>query len=245
MSMADTNNTGLSVRPLNVSTWPAFADLVERDGGIWGGCWCIGFHLDPSLPKSSGQLRPHRGAKERLVKEGRAHAALVFEGERAVGWSQFGPTSELPNIKHRKEYEKGLGPSDPVLSSPSQIQGPNPGPDLPPQPLPHFPPERKTREGLPDWRITCFYVGKGYRKRGVANLALAGALSEIARLGGGLVEAYPENVEGRKTSSSFLYGGTLKMFEREGFTRDRPLGMYHWVVRKMVAQGPTDLAAGP
>jgi hypothetical protein len=185
--------SAFTTKPLDESTWPAFADLVERDGGIWGGCWCIGFHLDPNGKK--GQCKPYRETKHQLVKEGRAQAALVFEGETAVGWCQFGPPCELRNIKHRKQYEKEGG-------------------------------------GTPDWRITCFYVGKGYRKRGVANLALSAALQSIARLGGGVVEAYPEDVERRKTSSSFLHGGTLAMFEREGFERVRRLGMHHWVVKR-------------
>ncbi len=194
-----------TTKPLDKTTWPAFADLVERDGGIWGGCWCIGFHLDPDGKK--GQCKPYRETKEKLVKEGRAQAALVFEGETAVGWCQFGPPCELRNIKHRKQYEKEGG-------------------------------------GTPDWRITCFYVGKGYRKRGVANLALSAALEQIARLEGGVVEAYPEDVpsprrgrgvrgEGQRvTSSSFLHGGTLAMFERERFERVRRLGMHHWVVKR-------------
>jgi hypothetical protein len=183
------------IRPLEESTWPAFADLVERDGGVWGGCWCIGFHLDPNGPK--GQCKPYRETKERLVCAGNAHAALVFEGEVCIGWCQFGSPEELPNIKHRKQYEA----------------------------------ESNVR---PDWRITCFYVGKGFRKKGVANAALVGALEEIGRLGGGVIEAYPEDVEGRKTSSSFLHGGTVKMFGRLGFKRVRRLGMHHWVVAKRV-----------
>jgi hypothetical protein len=32
------------VRPLDESTWPAFAALVERNNGIFGGCWCMGVH---------------------------------------------------------------------------------------------------------------------------------------------------------------------------------------------------------
>jgi hypothetical protein len=35
-----------SVRPLDESTWPAFAALAERNNGIFGGCWCMGFHPD-------------------------------------------------------------------------------------------------------------------------------------------------------------------------------------------------------
>ena len=46
--------------------------------------------------------------KEARVREDRAHAAIVFDGANAVGWCQFGPTAELPNIRSRKTYEEGL-----------------------------------------------------------------------------------------------------------------------------------------
>ena len=42
------------------------------------------------------------------VREGRAHAALVFDGTACVGWCQFGPTEELPRIKSRRAYREGL-----------------------------------------------------------------------------------------------------------------------------------------
>ncbi len=32
------------IKPLDESTWPAFAALVEANNGVFGGCWCIGFH---------------------------------------------------------------------------------------------------------------------------------------------------------------------------------------------------------
>ena len=32
------------VSPLDESTWPAFAALVEANNGMFGGCWCVGFH---------------------------------------------------------------------------------------------------------------------------------------------------------------------------------------------------------
>ena len=87
---------------------------------------------------------------------------------------------------------------------------------------------------LPDWRITCFFVDKAYRGKGVAAVALGGALQEIARLGGGTVESYPEDVAGRSVSASFLYNSRLSMFERQGFERVRRLGRNHWVVAKVV-----------
>lgn len=86
---------------------------------------------------------------------------------------------------------------------------------------------------LPDWRITCFFVDRKYRGRGVATAALTGALEEIARLGGGIVEAYPEDFNGRAVSKSlpYMYNGLVSMFERRGFERICPLGKHHHVVR--------------
>jgi len=47
--------------------------------------------------------------KKALVRQGRTHATLVYEGSDAVGWCQFGPTEELPNIRSKKAYEEELG----------------------------------------------------------------------------------------------------------------------------------------
>ena len=82
-------------------------------------------------------------------------------------------------------------------------------------------------DDLPDWRITCFFVGKGQRRQ-VAAAALAGALEEIARLGGGIVESYPDEVEDKPTSASFLHNATVTMFERR-FERTRQIGKTRWV----------------
>ncbi|QHQ33946.1 GNAT family N-acetyltransferase [Algicella marina] len=90
---------------------------------------------------------------------------------------------------------------------------------------------------LPDSRITCLFVGKAYRKRGVADLAVRGALEQIGEAGGGSVEAFPEETEGRKVSGAFLWGGTLGMYERLGFVRERKIGKHKWVVRRGVAAG--------
>jgi len=93
-----------SVKALDDSTWPAFAALVERNNGVFGGCWCMGFHDDDSR-NDAGLNRRRKRAR---VRAGTAHAALVFEGDDCVGWCQFGAPSEVSRIKSRREYEKGL-----------------------------------------------------------------------------------------------------------------------------------------
>ena len=92
----------------------------------------------------------------------------------------------------------------------------------------------ETPSDPPDWRITCFFVDSKSRRTGVAAAALAGALEQIAQLGGGTVESYPEDSEGRKVSGSFLHNGTLAMFESQGFERTRRIGKHRWVVTRVV-----------
>lgn len=96
--------SGYTVRALDESTWDAFAALVEANNGVFGGCWCMGFHDDDSR-NDAGLNRDRKLAR---VRAGTTHAALVFAGDDCVGWCQFGPPSEVVRIKSRREYEKGL-----------------------------------------------------------------------------------------------------------------------------------------
>jgi GNAT superfamily N-acetyltransferase len=94
-------------------------------------------------------------------------------------------------------------------------------------------------EQQPNYRITCLFVDKRYRGRGLTAIAVRGALSLIAQQGGGLVEAYPHDLAdkkkaGKKTSSSFLYNATRTMYEREGFIYLRPKGQGNCVMSKRV-----------
>ena len=94
--------TGLQARALDEATWPDFAALVERHNGVWGGCWCMGFH-----PEGVGRGKTpegNRASKEGRVREGQAHAALVYDDATCVGWCQFGSPEELPRIKHKRAY---------------------------------------------------------------------------------------------------------------------------------------------
>ena len=93
------------IRALDESTWPAFAALVERNNGIFGGCWCMGFH--PVEATGGTAPTPKRQQKLDRVRAGTAHVALVFEGEECVGWCQFGSPDEVPRIKNRGAYEQG------------------------------------------------------------------------------------------------------------------------------------------
>ena len=186
-----------TIRALTSETFDDFAALVERNGGMFAGCWCTKFH--PDCAEKDQSREGNRAFKQRLVAEGIAHAALVYHGELAVAWAEYGSPEELPAIQHRKEY-------------------------------------LATAERLPDYRVTCILVERGFRHRGLAAIALRGAVQLIAEAGGGLVEGYPHDTGGvRKKNSSFLYNGTRTMYEREGFTYDRPKGLVNCVMVRQVA----------
>jgi ribosomal protein S18 acetylase RimI-like enzyme len=94
-----------TIRPLDASTWNAFAELVERNDGVYGGCWCVAFHT-----AYQREISDHRALKEQLVRAGDAHAALVLdEHGLAQGWCQYGSPDEL-RLRHRVEYRKDPPP---------------------------------------------------------------------------------------------------------------------------------------
>jgi Acetyltransferase (GNAT) family len=68
--------------------------VVEKHNGIWGGCWCVAYHLKRS--EETEWAGKHKELKEKLVRENKTHSALVYEGREIVGWCQFGPPAELP-----------------------------------------------------------------------------------------------------------------------------------------------------
>jgi hypothetical protein len=181
------------VGPLEPDTWDAFAWLAERHNGVFGGCWCTWFHTMSS--EKGHTYEGNESLKRRLVDEGRAHAALVYDGDEAVAWCEYGTPVELPNIYHRKQYEEEL-------------------------------------DVRPDYRITCLFVDRRYRRKGLSAVALQGALDLIAAAGGGVVEGYPHDTGGKK--KSVLYNGTRTLFERAGFEFVRSKGVGNCVMRRTV-----------
>lgn len=187
-----------SVRELGPGTWADFETLFRKYHGVQAGCWCMFYHREGPV---RGLQEPQRIEKNRrdhrdLVRRGRAHGVLVYDGEQAVGWCQFGPREELPRLERGRTYR--------VLALP----GPS----------------------GPLWRITCFFVDRPYRRRGVSGIALRAALRTIARHGGGTVEAYPAT-HPRAVS---IWFGTVGMFRREGFRTVAPFGPSHLLMRRTV-----------
>lgn len=189
----------LLTRELSSETFPDFARLARKQGG----CWCIYYQrprpIGRGLPLSEWR-RVNRKDKARLVKQGKSHAILVYEGETPVGWCQYGPSEELPRIDAGRNYKRAAPKATDKL-----------------------------------WRITCFFVDRAYRGRGVSRQALRAAVASVARQGGGTVEAYPVVSPRMAAVPEWRWFGTPGMFEREGFRRVAKLGTSGVLMRKVVA----------
>jgi hypothetical protein len=185
-----------TTRRLAPETWADFTVLVEANNGVWGGCWCVGFHPE-GIPKGS-TAAANREAKLSHVNRGTVHQVLVYDGDECAGWVQNGPPGEVATIKNPKAYAKDL-------------------------------------VDLPDWRIGCVFTASRFRRHGVARAGLAAVLSEIGHAGGGVVEAYPEQLEDRPPQrGAYLHTGPESLFAEFGFLRDRRIAKWRWVMRLVI-----------
>jgi GNAT superfamily N-acetyltransferase len=74
----------------------------------------------------------------------------------------------------------------------------------------------KRVDDIPVWSISCFYVRKGYRKRGVTTALIEAAVKAAKRAKAPALEAYPMDTNETKSSSS-IYTGRASTFTRAGF----------------------------
>lgn len=72
----------------------------------------------------------------------------------------------------------------------------------------------KRVDDVPVWSISCFYVRKGYRKRGITSLLIDAALQAARHAGAPALEAYPLD---RELSPSSTSTGIVSTFKRAGF----------------------------
>jgi GNAT superfamily N-acetyltransferase len=72
----------------------------------------------------------------------------------------------------------------------------------------------KRVDDAPVWALSCFYVRKGYRKRGVTAALIAAALEAAREAGAPALEAYP--LDGNLTPST-SHTGYASTFARAGF----------------------------
>jgi GNAT superfamily N-acetyltransferase len=71
-------------------------------------------------------------------------------------------------------------------------------------------------DDIPVWSISCFYIRRGYRRRGIACALIAAAINAAKKAKAPAVEAYPIDTSAPKSSTN-LFTGSASAFTRAGF----------------------------
>jgi GNAT superfamily N-acetyltransferase len=66
------------------------------------------------------------------------------------------------------------------------------------------------------WSVTCFFVAKQARRRGLTVELLKAAVDYVRRRGGRIVEGYPVDAQ-KEMPAVFIYHGTSAAFHKAGF----------------------------
>lgn len=165
-----------------------FEELAVLFGpnGAYAGCWCM-------WPRLTGsEFGRHSGDGTRrmlrdLVEHGHRPGLIARVGSEPAGWVAVAP---------RPEYGRML--RSPLLRPHLADDGRGAADD----------------DGV--WSVTCLFVGRDHRGRGLADRLLVAARDHAHADGAHTVEGYPIDPRDR-SSADELFHGTPAMFHRAGF----------------------------
>jgi GNAT superfamily N-acetyltransferase len=75
----------------------------------------------------------------------------------------------------------------------------------------------KPLDNLPVWSISCFFVEKNYRHKGLSTQMIKAAVDCVKKNGGSVVEAYPVEPKKDKMPDAFAWTGLASSFIKAGF----------------------------
>jgi len=89
-------------------------------------------------------------------------------------------------------------------------------------PREHFPALARSRilkpvDERPVWSISCFFVEKKYRRKGLSTQMIKAAVDYVQKNGGSVVEAYPVEPRKDKMPDAFAWTGLASAFIKAGF----------------------------
>jgi GNAT superfamily N-acetyltransferase len=79
----------------------------------------------------------------------------------------------------------------------------------------------KAVDDTPVWSVSCLFVARGYRKRGVSVALLKAVVEFVRARGGKVVEGYPVEPKSPDMPAAFAWTGLASAFLRAGFREHR------------------------
>jgi GNAT superfamily N-acetyltransferase len=98
-------------------------------------------------------------------------------------------------------------------------------------------------DDAPVWSVVCFFIHRTERGSGVGSALLAAAVDAAAKRGATIVEGYPVDPRGGKTSNGSAFTGVERMFREAGFEEVERRSAGRPIMRKIVRRGATKRSA--
>lgn len=89
-------------------------------------------------------------------------------------------------------------------------------------PREHFPALDRSRinrriDDQPVWSITCFFIEKNHREKGLSIQLIKAAIEYVNKQGGKMLEAYPVEPKKERAPAVFVWTGLAAAFQKAGF----------------------------
>ena len=94
----------------------------------------------------------------------------------------------------------------------------------------------KSVDDVPVWSVSCLFVAKDYRGRGVSVALLKAVIDFVAERGGTVVEGYPVEPKTPQMPPAFAWTGLASAFRRAGFYEHRRGSATRPIMRHDIAQ---------
>ena len=76
----------------------------------------------------------------------------------------------------------------------------------------------KSVDATPVWSVSCFFIDKNFRNKGLSNRLLQAAIAHVKDHGGRVVEGYPVEPKKDRMPPAFVWPGLAAGFKKAGFT---------------------------
>lgn len=91
----------------------------------------------------------------------------------------------------------------------------------------------KPVDDQPVWSISCFFIHKGYRKKGLSEKLITQVIAVAKKAGTKILEAYPSDPYDANVPAPFVWTGLTSAFKKAGFievarrSKTRPIMRYN------------------
>ena len=94
-------------------------------------------------------------------------------------------------------------------------------------------------DARPVWSVVCFFVARGWRRRGITARLLDAAADYASKRGADLLEGYPHHPRGGALPDAFVWAGTAPAFRAAGFEEVARRSPVRSVMRRRLAAPQT------